>query len=91
MQQYHQPQYAPPPHYQYTPPPHHQPGMSQIYPPPPTMARASSASSVTPTPQEQGATYTMEEMEQILGSNSLGFPDEDHQKEDGSAFRAAIL
>jgi hypothetical protein len=93
MQQYQPPmqyqptmQYQPFPMQQYQPGMQqqapYQPGVSQIYPPPPTMARASSASSVTPTPQEQGATYTMEEMEQVIGSNSLEIPDEDTQEEE---------
>jgi hypothetical protein len=61
-------QQQPPPHYPPTgyaqyqyqapaPPPCFQQGMQPPYPAPPTMARASSASSVTPT-QEEGATYT---------------------------------
>jgi hypothetical protein len=98
MQQYHQPPmqqypgYQPypmqpqyqPPMQQYQPP--YQPGMSQNYPPPPTMARASSASSVTPTPEE-GATYmTEQEMEQGIGSNSLGIPDA--EDEEAAAFES---
>jgi hypothetical protein len=62
----------------------YQPGMSQIYPPPPTMARASSASSVTPTPEE-GATYmTEQEMEQGL-VGSLAIPDAEDEEEAGDA------
>jgi hypothetical protein len=89
MQQY-QPQYAPPPpHYQYAPTPHHQPGVSQIYPPPPPMARASSASSVTPTP-EKGANYaTDQELEQATTGNSLGFP-EDTQREEVRGAEAVV-
>jgi hypothetical protein len=92
-QQYLQPmQYQPFPMQQYQPFPmqpfpmqQYQPGMSQIYPPPPTMARASSgASSVTPPPQEQGTTYmTDQEMEQtIVDNSSLDFPDAPHEEEE---------
>ncbi len=85
MLQYQQPM-------QYQQPTQYQPGVLQNYPPPPTMARASSGASITPTPQEQGATYTMEEMEQVIGSNSLEIPDEDTQEEevlDAEAVEAA--
>jgi hypothetical protein len=69
------------------------PGLSQIYPPPPTMARASSGASITPTPQEQGTTYmTDQEMEQtIVDNSSLGFPDEDTQEEEVRGAEAAAL
>jgi hypothetical protein len=54
------------------------------------MARASSGASVTPTQeQEQGATYTMEEMEQVIGSNSLEIPDEEEEEEVRGAEAAA--
>jgi hypothetical protein len=84
MQQYQQP-YQPHPMQpyqpQYQPPTQYQPGMSQIYPPPPTMERASSGASITPTPQEQGDTYTTaQEMEEVLAHrHSLGIPDEEEE------------
>jgi hypothetical protein len=96
-QQYYHPQFLqPPPGYghpmrmpqyqqpmQYQQPTQYQPGVLQIYPPPTTMARASSGASITPTPQEQGTTYmTDQELEQTIGSNSLEIPDEGTQEEE---------